>query len=796
MRIARLARSQWHVHTAIFAVILVLGACGATSGEASTPTPATAVPTPTLAEVTPSPATAQAAPSEVGTAAVTPTATPRETPTPTPRATPTPEVVARDLGPDDFDADRFARDVAQNPPDVLRISATSGGPGGVGQALIVLSARPADDFAHVLFDVELDERRVVLELITAGDRVYLRGEVAGEQIDWLAATVPEGESSPLDALPGADAFSVEALQRDWRAIAVEPCRAERTCFVLQNSVDPEVRLYIDTDTYLPLLFLGEPEDGEAPTEVEIDWNASLDVEIPTDAEEVTTDELGVAVLLLLLSLAPPEATATAAPTAAPSPTPAAVPEVAPEGRGRSNPYAFDTVMEAPDWRFEALETIRGDEAWELIQEANQFNDPAAESREYVLVRIRAIYVGDDEADIHGSDFRITGSSGWATRAPPVSEPEPELDATLRPTGETEGWVAFEVGQGETDLMLIYDPFFAFDEETQRFLALESDARVVPDWEAFPQATAVGVGRARPALPGESASNSAWELTVLEILRGDAALQAVVEANPFNEAPPDGSDFVLVKIRARNITRVDAVARIDKFALRLTGDEAVLYQPVLVVDPIPPFDFDLSPGGVADGWTTFQATSTDTGLMLRFEPFLAIDETDVRYLALNPDAGIEPPAGPLAEATDLGTTPETAVPLGQTATTDAFEIRVFEVVRGDDALAIAREATQFNDDPDVGMEYVQVRVRVRNISGEDAVRSIRDFEFRTLGDRANIWDTPLVSEPEPALQAELYPGGMADGWVTLQAAEGETGLMLVYAPTFEPNDANRRYLNLE
>ena len=120
-------------------------------------------------------------------------------------------------------------------------------------------------------------------------------------------------------------------------------------------------------------------------------------------------------------------------------------------------------MEAGDWRFEALEVIRGDEAWRRIQSANQFNNPPTAGNEYLVVLVRAGYAGEGEEDIDQFDFRITGSWGRADRVASVIDLDPWLRYTLQAGGEVEGWVAFQIGEAESQLMLIFDRFRVFDD---------------------------------------------------------------------------------------------------------------------------------------------------------------------------------------------------------------------------------------------------------------------------------------------------------------------------------------------
>ncbi len=71
-----------------------------------------------------------------------------------------------------------------------------------------------------------------------------------------------------------------------------------------------------------------------------------------------------------------------------------------------------------------------------------------------------------------------------------------------------------------------------------------------------------------------------------------------------------------------------------------------------------------------------------------------------------------------------------------------------------------------------------------------------FSFYTVGNQGEIWDRPPIVNPRPNLYAELFPGGLVEGWVTFQAGAGEGSLVLIYEDLFSFSDENTRYLALE
>ena len=69
-------------------------------------------------------------------------------------------------------------------------------------------------------------------------------------------------------------------------------------------------------------------------------------------------------------------------------------------------------------------------------------------------------------------------------------------------------------------------------------------------------------------------------------------------------------------------------------------------------------------------------------------------------------------------------------------------------------------------------------------------------FRATGTENVLYDWPTVVDPSPALNCDLFPGGVCQGWVTLQATQGETGLVAVFEPLFELFGNSKRFLSLE
>lgn len=147
----------------------------------------------------------------------------------------------------------------------------------------------------------------------------------------------------------------------------------------------------------------------------------------------------------------------------------------------------------------------------------------------------------------------------------------------------------------------------------------------------------------------------------------------------------------------------------------------------------------------------------------------------------------------APAEPLGSNPQNPLPLAETLVTADLEIQVLEVVRGDEAMAMLKQVSAFNKaHEDSAMEYVLVKIRVKYIGTADTLY-VYEKMFRGTDSTNEIYKSVSfidVEVPEPALEADLPPGGETEGWVAIQAGKDDAGVMLVVWPyvSYENNTA--------
>lgn len=302
---------------------------------------------------------------------------------------------------------------------------------------------------------------------------------------------------------------------------------------------------------------------------------------------------------------------------------------------RRVPVPLGETVATEDWEITVLEVVQGDEAWAMVQEANQFNDPPQEQMQYVAIRVRARFIGteDEPEPIDGFSFKVTGDANVVYPNSMVVDPWPALDVSLYPGGQHEGWVVGQSARGETNLMAVFEPLWSFSETERRYLALVPEASIaIPAELADIEPMRTGMDVVGPALFGETVTTEDWQVTVLDVVRGDEAWQMAVEANEFNDPPEEGMEYLAVKVHARYIGTEDEPTVIDGFAFSTTGSARTIHESPAVVEPEPAFGAELFPGGENEGWVVLQIGQDETGLVAIFEPLWGFGE-EQRYLSL-------------------------------------------------------------------------------------------------------------------------------------------------------------------
>ena len=157
-----------------------------------------------------------------------------------------------------------------------------------------------------------------------------------------------------------------------------------------------------------------------------------------------------------------------------------------------------------------------------------------------------------------------------------------------------------------------------------------------------QPTDLGKDQANPAPFGAKTVSDDWETQILETVRGEAAWQALLEANPDIEPPVAGMEYLIAHVRLRYISSREGRASIysdNFFSTGSKGEEN--WVPNVRLNQTPNRNWISSyfyPGLEVDGWTVLQVAIGETGTVIIFKPDLhayGMPENNVRYLLVQP-----------------------------------------------------------------------------------------------------------------------------------------------------------------
>lgn len=207
---------------------------------------------------------------------------------------------------------------------------------------------------------------------------------------------------------------------------------------------------------------------------------------------------------------------------------------------------------------------------------------------------------------------MTGSNNIQYSTASVVPTEPAIERNLYSGGETEGWLGFMVAQGENNLILILNESANWEEDRYRYFAVDEGAKL-----------------------GEKVITQDWEVQVQEVLRDEQAWTTIKEANQFNEPPAEGMEYVLALIKVRYIGQALQAQSIDSFSFKSKGSRNVLYDQPSVVAPEPTISAYLFPGGEYQGWVVLSAEKGEEKLTLAYQPYMDWDDTNKRFLSLEP-----------------------------------------------------------------------------------------------------------------------------------------------------------------
>jgi hypothetical protein len=307
----------------------------------------------------------------------------------------------------------------------------------------------------------------------------------------------------------------------------------------------------------------------------------------------------------------------------------------------------------------------------------------------------------------------------------------------------------------------------------------------------------GETRFNPYPPNRAADAFTVRVKVEEFIVGEVAWQMLQDENQFNDPPPQGKQYVLVKLYVEN-TLNGGKRDINRYDFRLTGTANIRYRATSQVVPSPELQANLEYEDSTTGWVPYLVDENETGLTLFVDivsfglsdgevfHYFALDENDI-LIDLDEDIPHEPSL--------VGDSVNNPAVINENISSEQWNIKISDMIRGDDAYEKILEANQFNDLPPVGMEYILIWVEAEYFGAEDEFGLINSSWFRSMNPLGEMYQTISVVEPSPELNAELFSNGKYQGWVALLVEKNQPFIIMV-DPVFDYETINNRYIELD
>lgn len=335
------------------------------------------------------------------------------------------------------------------------------------------------------------------------------------------------------------------------------------------------------------------------------------------------------------------------PSRTPPPTPTRTPKPTQTPKGpqygtRSNPYyvgerAVLTYDTKRVFEIGLTEVVRGSEALDFIQRANQFNDPAPDDMEFVVAKVELYYHPNGEGLLELDEGLWSGITkgrvfGYWDKPEQPCCLEPEFDMRLFPGGTSFGYMAWPVYQDDPNPQLAFA--LSSDGSKGWYFALEAPSDDSPQPRPTPAIPDEAVTQPKnpelgsfwlPYSIGETAQlvkggNLEFEISISKVLRGSDALNFVKRANQFNDPPPKGFEFVVVEVFVKYTGKESGILELSEEYWNVVTQGRVFDRFEKPADPCclePPFEISLLSGGEAKGYMAWAIHQDDPNPLLVF-----------------------------------------------------------------------------------------------------------------------------------------------------------------------------------
>ncbi len=276
--------------------------------------------------------------------------------------------------------------------------------------------------------------------------------------------------------------------------------------------------------------------------------------------------------------------------------------------------------------------------------------------------------------------------------------------------------------------------------------------------------------------GQVGTAGPWQMTVGNVLTGTEAA-AGIAVSATNRLPNEGEQFVLVEVSVTNTG--DRAYRLDPGDFALAGPVWVS-RPSDLVAPDPQLSGLIEPGASLTGAVALAGPTESPALVLIYDSLTLTGNWADAAFALS-DAAAPGDAAGVPAPTDVGTTVDAAVTIGDPVATADWQVTVAEVVIGDPVYDLFPDAdyrttalgrVQAGDlgdaDGDGAAGWVAVRVSV-TYTGSSATGAYLSAGAFTLAQQDNgpVPNGLFLTAPDPEAEGWYASGQTREGWVLFE-----------------------------
>ena len=278
-----------------------------------------------------------------------------------------------------------------------------------------------------------------------------------------------------------------------------------------------------------------------------------------------------------------------------------------------------------------------------------------------------------------------------------------------------------------------------------------------------------------------------EITLLEVVRGGAALKMAKEANGYNDVPEDGKEYLLAKFEVTALQSKGDEAIDLQYSFEIVRSDGSTYEDSFAYISDVKTLTTMYEGATQEGYVCFTVDKNDANLLIAFPSygksqlwFSGKPTTGSEYEDYNP-LGDPNRVGAKSNPAKLGQVANfNGTDLGSYGLTFNANVTITELNRGQRALDMATMASKYNDAPPAGKEYIIAKVKIEAISSKnDESLGISDYYFSLFSsDGIEYTDRAYVRDLEGGALSDMYPGAVQEAYVSFLVNENDSNPSIV------------------